>query len=132
MGYFPSQETKPTADGDKGNLSYSCSSLISFISFFSSFHDTPCFFVGLRYLLVLNYHLTEIVACPTSALVLSFTQTGGEEKSAGQTDPSPRSGQASKNEEEKGLPGKVRGHTGSRFTTSPSSVSLLCFLSYCL
>lgn len=49
----------------------------------------------------------------TSALVLvlSFTQTGGEKKSAGQTDPNPRPGQAPKNEEEEGLPGKVRGHT---------------------
>lgn len=43
-------------------------------------------------------------------LVFSFTHSGGEEKSTGQTDPSPRSGQTPQNEEEKGLPGKVHRH----------------------
>lgn len=97
----------------------------------SSTTVAPCFFsfyslcfVGLHQLLVLAYYrLMEISACLTSVLVLllSVTQTGGEEESTGQTDPNPRSGQAPKNEEEEGLPGEVRGHAiypGSKFTDS--------------
>lgn len=101
MGHFSSQEKKPAEDGDKGKLQ------LLLADFFY------IFFVDLYQLIIFNYYpLVEILTCLTSALVFVFriTQTGGEEKPTGQTDPEPRSGQAPKNEEEEGLPGKVRGH----------------------
>lgn len=49
----------------------------------------------------------KLSTCLIPALVISFTQTRGEESSARQTVSGPKPGQAPKNEEEEGFPGKV-------------------------
>lgn len=68
---------------------------------FFSWHTTLCWTASN----LQHKHADDLV------LVFSFTHSGREKKSTGQTDPSPRSGQTPQNEEEKGLPGKVRRHS---------------------
>lgn len=80
---------------------------------------------GFIFFMVLSYQQFLVLCCVSLVeiqtnltfaaavvvVVISCTQTGGEEAATGQAAPSPRPGQAPENEKEEGLPGKVRGQT---------------------
>lgn len=131
MGFSSSQETKPTADGDKGKHTYSCYSLI----FILPFNDKPRP-VSLRNQLFINrYPLMDILACLTSAL-LHLASPKQEEKKSPQGKQTPAQGQ-----DKHPKMRKRRGFLerwdyplytpGSRFTTSPSCLYSLLDFFFC-